>query len=335
MIDSSKIKLFEKEVLKGILPNMRWMSVGGLAPASATILNSLNYTPSESKGIYKGSDYDYKGSYKFIHYTSIQNLISILRDKQIRMYNLGSMDDRDEFSFAFNHTGLKENHYSGEAKNKLFVLSMCNYEVEETEQSFNIWRQYGLNGDGCGIVFKFKKTFSENWLNFILSSVHYGENSIVEIVECIMRYYAFKKKENFEIRNFERLLYNLLPLHKRSIYKDELEVRLLFDAGVNRVNKTNNNKINIDVNRRGKASSFINLELEKSFSAEFLNQFDQRERSLLLKLYPYIEIDKIIFGYRVAQSAEQEIVQAVFKIIKQKEYKKIPQFLRSPLKSYF
>ena len=46
------------------------------------------------------SQYYFKGDKKFIHWTSVQNLMSIINYREIRLYNLHSSSDSDEFAYA-------------------------------------------------------------------------------------------------------------------------------------------------------------------------------------------------------------------------------------------
>ena len=169
-IDDEKIELFLNEVLKVyLLPNAKVMQSFAMGPVGINKCNHVSLGLSEKFSQYKNSNYFYEGKYKFIHYTSIPKLINILRDKKIRLYDLRAMDDKDEFNFAHKVCGESTNFTINEAKKRIFCLSMCKYELEEREESLNMWRQFGNDGFGAGIVFNFAKTHRNNWINYMLN----------------------------------------------------------------------------------------------------------------------------------------------------------------------
>ncbi|MBK7853981.1 MAG: hypothetical protein IPJ79_02925 [Bacteroidetes bacterium] len=90
-------------------------------------------------GMYKGSPYYYSDSRKLIHFTSNQKLISILRDKKIRLYSLAGMDDNDEFLCSYKNILGKpvDDYFSNEIKKMIYCLSLCDYNHEGTEKSLN------------------------------------------------------------------------------------------------------------------------------------------------------------------------------------------------------
>lgn len=63
---------------------------------------------SENK-MFVNTPYFYTDEMNFIHFTSIDNLLSILNNREIRLYNLHSSKDENEFHYAAKELGLQEN----------------------------------------------------------------------------------------------------------------------------------------------------------------------------------------------------------------------------------
>ncbi len=171
MIDRKKIDLFFNDVLrKNLLPRMEYK--GGHVFGSANI-DEHNYAsiylPTEY-GEYEQSKYYHTGDYKFIHFTSPHKLLSIVREKRLRMYDLESMDDKDEFDFANKALDLNGDPYKvSMIKRRIYSLSMCRFELETKEKSLSMWRQFGQDGNGVGLVLRFSKSNRNHWRNFVLS----------------------------------------------------------------------------------------------------------------------------------------------------------------------
>jgi hypothetical protein len=329
-LDDEKIELFISEVIrKNLLPNAKFTSASAIGAAGADKFSYASVDLSNSFANYRKSNYYFDGDYKFIHYTSVPKLLSIIRDKKIRLYDLRAMDDKDEFDFGHKVLNKKSSYLTNEAKKRIFCLSMCNYELEDKEQSLNMWRQFGLDGHGVGIVLEFEKSNRSNWIHYILSRVHYGEQPLKKLYKTYEVYAEFSNKYNFTIRNFDEFLYKLFCFHKQHIYKDEKEVRLIYNRGFRTLQPT---KGIADLNSKLKKSSYHELELEwdrwKTFTGDY-QIYQERAKTI----YPYVTIDKIIFGYRISNPDKWNIVDTVTAY--KSNYNKFPTLENSTLLKYF
>lgn len=329
-LDNEKIDLFISEVVrKYLLPNARFSGSSAMGAAGAEKFNYANVDLSDSFANYRKSNYYFDGDYKFIHYTSVPKLLSIIREKKIRLYDLRAMDDKDEFDFGHKVLNKKSSYLVEEAKQRIFCLSMCKYELEENEKSLNMWRQFGLDGYGIGIVLDFTKLHRSKWIHYILSQVHYGDQSLKKLYKTCEVYADFSKKYNFNIENFGEFLYKLFCFHKQNIYKDEKEVRLVYNSDLRALQPS---KGIADLNGKLQKTTYHELELEwdgwKKFTGN-LQQYQERVKTI----YPYVAIDKIIFGYRISKSNKWNIVDTVSAF--KSNYNNFPTFENSTLFKYF
>lgn len=333
IIDHDLLQKFMDEVLFKLLPNAHWKMVGGMYPAHAKRAGYVNVSLADSREVYSNSIFDYQGSYKFIHYTSLSSLIAIMRSKSLRMYQLTSMDDLQEFDFACNYLGIKSSYRLNSIKEKLFTLSMCKYELESREQSLDQWRQYGADGFGCGIVLKFRKSNRHKWIHYLLSTIHYGERKLEVIKQYLDDYTKFRSQYPFSISNHEELIYPLLCFYKQSFYQSEKEVRLIFNNGTE-FHSQQNRKPKVDLNRRGERVYFTDLELENE-RWKNLEWPTPDDLKILKVIYPYVTVDEIIFGYRVPENTKYECCQVIRELCNETPYKKTPKFSNSKLTAYF
>lgn len=329
-IDSEKIELFISEVVrKNLLPNARFASASVMGAAGIDKHNHANVDLSDLFGNYQKSNYCFDGDYKFIHYTSVNKLLSIIREKKIRLYDLRAMDDKDEFDFGHKVLNKTTSYITQETKKRIFCLSMCKYELEQKEQSLNMWRQFGLDGHGVGIVLNFSKTNRNNWVRYVLSQVHYGEQSLKKLYKTCEAYIEFKEKHNFSITNFDYFLYKLFCFHKHHIYKDEKEVRLIYYSDLQTLFPENGIA---DLNGKLQMASYHELELEwdrwKKISDKEDN-FQKRAKTI----YPYVSIDKIVFGYRLSNNTKWDIVDTLSSF--KDNYESFPNYENSSLYEYF
>jgi hypothetical protein len=239
------------------------------------------------------------------------------------------MDDKDEFDFGHRMIRSGSAGVNVNAKKHVFCLSMCKYELEEGEQSLNMWRQFGLDGHGVGIVFDFKKTHRNKWVNFILSQVYYGEESLHKLYKTYKFYNDFSRKYNFNVTNFDEFLYKFYCFHKQHIYKDEKEVRLIYNTGFKGLDQK---KVNDDLNSKFKRTSYFELELEWEKWTTLTGE-NKKYQEIAKSLYPYVTIDKIIFGYRLTKDAKFNLSETIFSY--KEKYNKIPKLENSTILKYF
>jgi hypothetical protein len=329
-LDDEKIKLFMDRVVKEhLLPNAKYGSASALGSAGVEKFNYANIDLSDSFKVYRKSKYYYEGNYRFIHYTSIQKLLSIVRDKKLRMYDLRGMDDKDEFGFAFKSVLRDSEHIIETIKPKVFCLSMCEYEVEEKKKSLNLWRQFGADGYGAGIVIEFNKKDRREGFRYMLSKVHYGERYLDKLKTTKAAYEAFKKEYTFKVQNVDEFFYKLFCFHKQDIYREEQEVRFLYNEGFSYYDKESEL---LDMSGKLKLTSYHELAVEDD-RWEIDKGDDRKLHERMKRIFPYVTIKAIVLGYRLSDNQKRQIVDALQPYLG--KYKQKPEIIRSRLQEHF
>ncbi len=198
-----------KQTLEKCLPGIK-MNTGYSDSYFRADVSNNNY-------MLKGSPYFYSGDLKFIHWTSVNNLLSIINSREIRMYNLYNSDDEDEFAFAAEILGL-ENKVINFLKKYYFTFSFCN----STElNNRHLWENYGKNHKGVALEFSIENE-PQYWERFMLADVEYGSSehfkNFTNGIELL------KKKYNVDFTGVN--IAKLIGFHKKQNFLNEKEVRL-------------------------------------------------------------------------------------------------------------
>ncbi|WP_228236965.1 DUF2971 domain-containing protein [Allomuricauda sp. M10] len=161
--------------------------------------------------------YYFKGEKKFIHWTSVQNLMSIINYREIRLYNLHNSSDSEEFSYAAEKLNIDKNRVDY-SKKYLYTLSFCKATELANE---DLWKEYGKNYQGVAIEFEIVNNPNE-WDNFMLSEVFYEIPQDFLAMENELKIFHEKYPN---ARTFIDLG-KLIAFHKKPDFSKELEVRL-------------------------------------------------------------------------------------------------------------
>lgn len=287
----------EKKILSELnrlLPNIEF----GLSRAGTEkAVNSSHYFISPQFTSLFGSEYFYKETPTFIHFSTLFGIEGILTTKNIRLYNINNLTDPREYSFAGNVITI-DSKYKKDAKDNLFLLSMCNTDLLQgsTEIEFNMWRLYGDNGKGVAIELSFDKSSLINWVDYFLSSVQYGAESrtkLKELNNLLSRYNAAKPKVSIDLGQ-------IACFHKSRLFGLEKEIRLLYDNRIHRVagartykdqndNITSPN-IKIDITKSTLTDREIKYLELPIYNNKFVPVYDENP-------IPIPKIERIILGY--------------------------------------
>ncbi len=166
---------------------------------------------------YTESDYYYKEDLEFIHFTSQDKLKLILQTEQLRLFNLSSQNDKEEFKFAARVLGDQDSYHELSRK-RIYSLSMCQLEILN---DLTMWRLYAENTKGIALKIRISND-PEKWKKYHLSKVHYGEIEKIETYKIEKR--QFEEKNNFR---FSLNLDRFMAFHKSEHFKVEKEIRLI------------------------------------------------------------------------------------------------------------
>lgn len=172
---------------------------------------------SERNVAYKSSEYFYSGKRKFVHWTNVPNLMSIINSREIRLYNLQKSSDENEFNFAAKQLTIPQDCID-HSKNYLYTFSFC--EIKEVDNQ-KLWKEYGNNYSGIAIEFEIEND-PANWNNFMLSKCYYELPE--KFIQLFKELETLKNKWKGIETNID--LGRLIAFHKHPDFENEVEVRL-------------------------------------------------------------------------------------------------------------
>jgi len=283
---------------------------------------------------YKDSNYFYTGTNNFIHYTSIENVINIINESAIRLYDFNNLDDPNEFSFLYKEIVNEIEHEKiNRLKKQLFCFSLCEYDEFLNPDKFEMWRLYGKDGYGVGLVLGIESDNQDNWKNYMMSKLQYGQKLKEQVIELKKRHLAFHQayKDSFHVNNFEDITFAISGLHKNEIYQEEKEVRFLYVNEDLKRNDHHDYHTDPDIydayNPRNIRTHYLKLNLFSPLYEEHINKKEQElEKEYVVNYRPKIKIKKIILGYR-HKSNQYDLIKLFSTIVNRRYGEKIPVHL--------
>ena len=245
----------------------------------------------------------YNDNLKFVHWTTVTNLSSIINNSEIRLYNLDNSEDIDEFIYAGKLLTLSAKQVEIIKKN-YFTTSFCSFENLENEF---LWKTYGRDYRGVAIVFSIIDNRDE-WENFFLSRVYYEldptfEKFHDEIEKLkkhsnnltfntdIWRFAGFYKKNHFQNEHEVRLAC-IFPFHSETDNLRYIRKELKIEKNRNRIVRYIPLKLWTDP----ESSYFRTLDIDKLSN----NSFEYNKPEL-----PKIKIDSVYFGKNCGLSNDE------------------------------
>lgn len=301
-----KVNKFETEVIKPVFPNARFASsfmVG--SPEQAP--NS--FEPKLSSGeLLKNTDYEYGGDGKYIHYTTLFGLKSILESGFLRMSEFGNLIDEKELIYAasvFDGNPLFKFHPEKLKclKENLFCLSLCQSN-EATKRNHLMWEVYGDKGKGVIIELELNK---QDPFFFLLGKIQYGEEALEPIKKLKTLSEEFSKThEGFFPNNFLEFILEMQSFHKVKIFEAEQEIRLLMKEDKGQYDSHKHETIYRDINSNQEVKYFNKLYLKERYPFE--DSIKAESKINILDSYPQIVIKNIILGYNISIKNKVDIM---------------------------
>jgi hypothetical protein len=284
---------------------------------------------------YKSSDYYHEvKDKKFIHFTSLNTFFRIINNGYFLATQFSNHDDPLELLFAGNELKEVINKKSiNQLKEYVFSLSMCAHTTET--ESFNMWRNYGDNGNGIGIVVSFYPN-EKLWKNSFLSKVYYEneENCLDKFKKFQAAHLRFLKnnptskmeRNNSGEEGIADYFALFLAFHKRYLYEGEQEVRFLKSLLPQDAIDVRNETIELLLNKKNEKClgyripilSKGNLEKRENAlkskkkvrggfgPAELFFPPGTSDTEKLINGDPFIVIEKVILGYRFTETDLQK-----------------------------
>lgn len=247
--------------------------------------NQFNGSLYEHNIAYKDSIYYYTGEKRFIHWTNLSSLLSMINSKEIRLYNLLNSNDEREFYSAGEELGVNP-LYIEHAKANSYVFSFC--EKNELNNA-KIWNEYGRKYEGVAIEFSIQGDVDE-WKKYMLSKMQYGTpdsfRQFASELELLRNTYNISTDR----LNMDRII----GFYKDDLYSEEKEVRLIaFNPleGDDYIFKRNMDFKIDKANNTSKISNYITIPLYTEKRSWGRSEYIEPDKQV-----PQIKFEKIYIG---------------------------------------
>jgi hypothetical protein len=315
-----KIDLFLDTVIKQVFPNARFAfkSMFGTPDVAPNYFNGI-LSP---ENIFKDTLYEYKGNGKFIHFTSLLSLNSILDKGWLRMSEFRNLIDQNELLYAskvFSDNSLftPERGTLNNIKENIFCLSACEANSETKTDSY-LWEVYADNGNGVYIEYEFSEPQP---VHHIFGKVRYGDDELAQLRYLKTLFETFRNtNKDFSPENILELILEAQAFHKAKIYSSEKEVRLLLRVDKQKYDEHHDLRIYQDINSKQEIRYFSKLFLKGRHPLVNNESIEKFGLNSILKLTPQIEIKNIVLGFNIAIEKKIEIMHFLQKVKKMYGY---------------
>lgn len=162
---------------------------------------------------------------RFVHFTSLKALNSILIEQGLRLYNLIALNDPNEFSLIASDFGYNDFQIE-RIKSQTYICSLCPSSVLDSDRISKFWEYYGDKGQGCSIEFEIEDPI-QAMSHVKLANIIYSKP---EFSAFLAANNDFEKRHNRKT-DLKGLIHLQACLHKHPDFKSESEVRLLWEDG--------------------------------------------------------------------------------------------------------
>ncbi|MEK7226759.1 MAG: DUF2971 domain-containing protein [Bacteroidota bacterium] len=278
----------------------------------------------------KNSLYRINSEQTFIHFTTIDSLFNILNTAQLRLYNLYNLNDPKEFRYALSNAGIKQNEINLEYyKRNMFLTSFCSYNMKEQDEDYNMWRLYGGDGNGVGLVFGIED-YQNHWNEVYFGKVHYGNsNEAFNNLKAFIDYHHSFNNDHKILDTYPTWIPVMCMLHKDKIWEIEKECRLFafcpfdeytFESNPGIKNYLMYDHINHCINKKGEKVAYTHIPLNlPKIKEEFQKKLKNIEGGAesLFSSFPHFKLKRIVLGYNLNKAAFNTMDYA-YKIAKEK-----------------
>lgn len=288
---------YNDAVLKPFWTNNRFKRAGGMYPPD-TRCDYFEAETSISSKLLHGTPLEYIGNNKFMHYTSLQSLIAILKTRTIRLYDFNNFNDPTEFIYASKYFRKFDGQIDlREYKRQLFGLSLCEFDENTVNNNIDLWRLYADYGRGACITFEIEQKNLDNLYDYSFGKIKYNSNSqnISELEGIIERDSEFQKSHNFKCSNLQDVIAPLCCFYKSDLFAIENEVRLFHFSKRQFHYKHDSDEIKCELNKDHKKVYYVELPIDKHMD----------------KSIPFLKIDTVHLGYNLSQDSMNEVMDTI------------------------
>jgi hypothetical protein len=314
-------------LIKQFYPGIEFVSRFSLYGGDQPLTCKIDLTFDNSN--LKNTDYEATDTKHLLHYTSsLQNLFSILNSGFLRLSNLNSLNDPQEFTHMAKGINMKDKELIENCKSGLHSVSFCKVEDLEKPDKFPMWRLYGGDGNGAAILFEVDNPHG-NWHRYMMAKVQYGKSYEWDRYQkFIEAHNNFQEKHNNAIANWAEAITGIMAMHKNQIWNYEDELRFLSYYEYDKYSKepsTFQSQVAKQYHSfTGKGKSFSYLELPLFGTEKYLNVknlYEEHSSSARFSdVVPALKIKKIILGYNNDSDAFYESLEMISKLSKSYGY---------------
>ncbi|MEY3498447.1 MAG: hypothetical protein RL308_116 [Bacteroidota bacterium] len=271
-------------------------------------------------------------SIQIVHYTSLNSFFEIINSETIRFYNCFNLNDPKEIEHGLKMLNFPyEKRWIDNLKRNHFILSASKYDAQ-LKDNFDLWRLYGQDGMGVGLVFEVPKEIN-SWAGINLSQIEYSSDMLTTSLPKRFLDYHQEFQSNYKLfENIPTIIPLLASFQKNEIWKIENETRIVaycpfdkyslkskkgsFESDNPFLSKT----LSHTINSKGDNVAFINMPISQQSIKKKLNQNTDIElQEAYLRNHPYLSLKKVILGPRLINSKQfQSIVEFIFLIASEK-----------------
>jgi hypothetical protein len=257
------------------------------------------------------------GPLEIVHYTGIQAFFEIINSETIRLYNSFNLNDPKEIEHGLKTLGFPYNKdLLSNLKRNHFVLSASRYD-NQIKDNFNLWRLYGQEGMGVGLVFEVPEAIN-TWLGINLSRIEYSSDPTSNsISKNFLDFHQDFQSKYALFENIPSFIPLLASFHKDEIWKIENETRIVAycpfdkyklkpkDSIFERNNPFLSKTISHTINSKGDHVAFVNMPISQLSIKRKLNPKVEIEvQEAYVQNHPYLQLKKIILGPRLINSKQ-------------------------------
>lgn len=253
--------------------------------------------------------------YEIIHYTSFNAFLEIINSQSIRMYNCNNLNDPKEIEHGFKSMNFDFDDESiKKTKRNHFILSTSKYDEEENDD-FNMWRLYGQNGMGVGLVFEVPKEIN-NWKNITINEIEYTSKSRnAKSKDFIEFHQEFQKTHNL-FENIPTIIPLIASFHKDEIWSMENETRIVAHCPFNEYSLEAENlyyknsaqflpqSLQHSINSNGTPVSYVQMPISrKTLEDKIIPEWDEDLKNHLMSNHPFLQLKGVVIGPQLVHSS--------------------------------
>lgn len=253
--------------------------------------------------------------YEIIHYTSLNAFLEIINSQSIRMYNCNNLNDPKEIEHGFKSMNFDFDDESiRKTKSNHFILSTSQFDKEEKDD-FNMWRLYGQNGMGVGLVFEVPKEIN-NWKNITINEIEYTSKSRKSKTKEFIAFHQEFQKTNNLFENIPSIIPLIASFHKDEIWSMENETRIVAHCPFNEYSLEAENfyyknsaqflpqSLQHSINSYGTPVTYVQMPISRKIIEEKIKPEWQQEISdNLLSYHPYLQLKRVVIGPQLVHSS--------------------------------